>query len=78
MACSAMYMSYTKGWQLLNRMEEELGYKLVARTSGGEKGGGSELTAEGRQLLERYHIFMEELTMVANDLFAKNFLGGTQ
>lgn len=78
MACSAMYMSYTKGWQLLNRMEEDLGYKLVARTVGGEKGGRSELTTEGRQLLERYHRFMKELTMVANDLFAKNFLGGTQ
>ena len=78
MACSAMYMSYTKGWQLLNRMEEDLGYKLVARTVGGEKGGRSELTTEGRQLLERYHTFMEELTQVANDLFTKNFSGGTQ
>ena len=78
MACSAMYMSYTKGWQLLNRMEEDLGYKLVARTVGGEKGGRSELTTEGRQLLERYHTFMEELTQVANDLFTKNFSGGAQ
>ena len=78
MACSAMYMSYTKGWQLLNRMEEDLGYKLVARTVGGEKGGYSELTTEGRQLLERYHTFMEELTQVANDLFTKNFSGGAQ
>ena len=78
MACSAMYMSYTKGWQLLNRMEEDLGYKLAARTVGGEKGGYSELTIEGRQLLERYHTFMEELTQVANDLFTKNFSGGAQ
>ena len=78
MACSAMYMSYTKGWQLLNRMEEDLGYKLVARTVGGEKGGYSELTTEGRQLLERYHTFMEELTQVANDLFTKYFSGGAQ
>ena len=78
MACSSMYMSYTKGWQLLNRMEDELGYKLVARIVGGEKGGGSELTAEGRQLLEQYHRFMEELTQVANELFAKNFSGGAQ
>ena len=78
MACSAMYMSYTKGWQLLNRMEEDLGYKLVARTVGGEKGGRSEMTSEGRQLLERYHAFMEALTQVANDLFTKNFSGGAQ
>lgn len=78
MACSAMYMSYTKGWHLLNRMEDELGYKLVERIVGGEKGGGSELTAEGRQLLERYHHFMEELTQVASELFVKNFLGGVQ
>ena len=78
MACSAMYMSYTKGWQLLNRMEDELGYRLVERSAGGEKGGGSEMTSEGRQLLERYHRFMEELTKVANDLFAKNFSGGVQ
>ena len=78
MACSAMYMSYTKGWQLLNRMEEDLGYKLVVRTVGGEKGGRSEMTSEGRQLLERYHAFMEELTQVANDLFTKNFSGGAQ
>jgi len=78
MACSAMYMSYTKGWQLLNRMEEDLGYKLVTRTVGGEKGGRSEMTSEGRQLLERYHAFMEALTQVANDLFTKNFSGGAQ
>lgn len=78
MACSTMYMSYTKGWQLLNRMEEDLGYKLVVRTVGGEKGGRSEMTSEGRQLLERYHAFMEELTQVANDLFTKNFSGGAQ
>ena len=76
MACSSMYMSYTKGWQLLNRMEDELGYKLVERIVGGEKGGGSELTSAGRQLLNQYHSFMEELTQVANELFAKNFLGG--
>ena len=76
MACSSMYMSYTKGWQLLNRMEDELGYKLVERIVGGEKGGGSELTSAGRRLLDQYHCFMEELTQVANELFAKNFLGG--
>lgn len=78
MACSSMYMSYTKGWQLLNRMEDELGYKLVVRIVGGEKGGGSELTSAGRRLLDQYHSFMEELTQVANELFAKNFLGGAQ
>lgn len=78
MACNAMYMSYTKGWQLLNRIEEDLGYKLVVRTVGGEKGGRSEMTSEGRQLLERYHAFMEALTQVANDLFTKNFSGGAQ
>ena len=78
MACSAMYMSYTKGRQLLNRIEEDLGYKLVARSVGGEKGGRSELTTEGRQLLERYHTFMEELTQAAIDLITKNFSGGAQ
>lgn len=57
-------------------MEKDLGYKLVERFAGGEKGGGSTLTDNGRQLLEQYNRFMAELHQVANELFAKNFPGG--
>ncbi|NLC88899.1 MAG: LysR family transcriptional regulator [Clostridiaceae bacterium] len=53
-ACSAMNLSYSKGWQLLNNMEEGLGFRVIKRFHGGAGGGKSELTANGKYLMEKY------------------------
>ena len=40
MACEQMGISYSKGWKMINTMEEELGYKVTKRQQGGRNGGG--------------------------------------
>ena len=72
-ACACTHMSYTKGWKLLGRMEQELGYPLVERFPGGTSGGGSTLTPRGKQLLDAYHAYREAVEEAAQSLFQKLF-----
>jgi len=74
-ACSCLHMSYTTGWKLLNSIEKELGYPLIERKSGGEKGGGSSLTEKGMKLLKAYGDFLEDMRMFSKDSFDKHFKG---
>ena len=56
-AATAMGLSYRRAWGKLREIEQNLGVKLVDRAIGGAGGGGSRLTHEGRQLIERYERF---------------------
>ena len=55
-----MGMAYTKATRLVRDAERAFGFALTERTVGGTGGGGSQLTAEARGLIERYRAF--ELT----------------
>jgi molybdate transport system regulatory protein len=59
-AAKLMGMSYTKAWHLLRKTEEHLGWPLVERHVGGATGGGTSLTARGRDLLQRFDRFVAE------------------
>lgn len=72
-ACGCMHMSYTKGWKLLNHMEQELGYPLVERYPGGANGGGSALTERGRRLLGAYQTYREVVWEAVERLFSQIF-----
>lgn len=72
-ACACMHMSYSKGWRQLNQTEQELGYPLVRRTSGGTSGGGTELTEKGRALLRAYQDFREKMQAAAERCFEETF-----
>ena len=52
-----MGMSYTKALKLINNAEKELGIKFITRTTGGKSGGGSSITMEGHEWLEKYEKF---------------------
>ena len=54
-------LAYSNAWQMLNRMEESLGCRLVERTLGGASGGGSSLTEPGREWVTRYRSLEQEL-----------------
>jgi molybdate transport system regulatory protein len=47
-------ISYRHAWGDIKRSEERLGFELIDRQAGGKAGGGSQLTKEGRRLLEGY------------------------
>ena len=72
-SCSLMQLSYSSAWNLLNQVEDELGFPLVIRLRGGSVGSGSVLTEKGRRLLERYHRFAEESDHIARELYQSYF-----
>ena len=51
-ACSLMQMSYSAAWNMLNRVENELGFPLITRNRGGASGSGSGLTLKGKLLMD--------------------------
>lgn len=54
-----MGMSYTKALKLINNAEKELGFRFTTRVVGGKSGGGSCLTDEGREWLDKYEKYKE-------------------
>lgn len=53
-AAQKMHMSYSKAWRVVHAAEVELGFSLIETYNGGNHGGGSMITAEGKKLLEAY------------------------
>lgn len=72
-ACSLMQMSYSTAWNMLNRVEDVLGFPLVVRSRGGSSGSGSFLTEKGRKLMNAYDRFTEELNKTACGLYSDYF-----
>lgn len=68
-----MKMSNSKAWKILKRAEEDLDMLLVERISGGKDGGGSKLTQEGEELLEKYEKFIQEMNEYACARFKEIF-----
>lgn len=80
--CAAMNMSYTKGWNLINQMEKELGLNLIIRSSGGTKGGGSTLTQSGKILVSSFlraqEILQNSADQISKDLCDQYHLTETE
>lgn len=53
-AARALGMSYRRAWMLLEELNASLRTAAVETAAGGRSGGGSVLTASGRELLELY------------------------
>ena len=72
-ACGEMGMSYSKGWKIIKKAEQYLGYSLIESKSGGASGGSSHLTPEAKELLTRYQGMEKELKTATAQLFEKYF-----
>jgi len=59
-AAMEINMSYSQAWNLIRGLERRLGYNLLERKVGGDKGGGSYLTDEAIDLKEKYKIFHQQ------------------
>jgi len=53
-AAAALGMSYRKAWLLLQALKDTFGAPLIETVSGGKSGGGTKLTATGREIVSRY------------------------
>ena len=66
-------MSYNKAWRILHAAEQRLGFQLLDRTIGGRRGGGSSLSAQGEELLERYLALRAAARTELERLFDEHF-----
>ena len=60
-AAKQLRMSYRLAWKHLRILEERTGLTVVAPQRGGRDGGGTDLTPQGRALLEAYHDFRRDV-----------------
>lgn len=72
-AAMEMEMAYSKACKLLKQAEENLGFCLTIRSTGGKAGGGSVLTPEAMQLLEKYEQYRNACVQANQALFRQFF-----
>jgi len=72
-AAEEINMSYSQAWNLMKDLEKRLGFDLLRRKVGGEKGGGSEITEEARELMMKFKMFRERADQNLNSLYKKIF-----
>ncbi len=73
-ACSKTGISYSKAWKLIRNAERELGFPVVRRMAGGRNGGESQVTEEGRRMIELYEILERRISEAAQKEFCDLFL----
>lgn len=70
-ACSRIGLSYRTCLNRIRRMERVLGAPVIHTSRGGAGGGGSELTAEARDIIRLYREWRRELERSSDELFRR-------
>lgn len=70
-ACSRIGLSYRTCLNRIRQMERVLGAPVIHTTRGGASGGGSELTAEARDLIRLYREWRTQLERSSDELFRR-------
>ena len=73
-ACACSGIAHSKAWDMINRLEQNLGYSVVERQRGGKSGGSTRLTKQGEEFLIAYHDFEETVHQFTQDEFQKRFI----
>lgn len=72
-ACRQMALSRGKAWDMITRLEEELGFTVVKRQQGGGRERKTSLTPQGEAFLEFYRGFEEAVKEYAGREFQKRY-----
>ena len=72
-AAMSMEMAYTKALKLIRNAENAVGLPLIRRATGGKDGGGSCLTEEGKELLQRYEAYRDACIQANRRLYLEFF-----
>lgn len=68
-AAQDMELSYTKALTILNRLEKNVGRKILVRTRGGMARGGAELTPFAKSYIETYECLSRDIRRYAEKRF---------
>jgi molybdate transport system regulatory protein len=74
-AAEKLGRGYRKAWGDIKRTEQAIGRRLVKKTRGGPAGGMTELTEFGRELLEGWRVYREDVMKGAGDAYEKHLSG---
>jgi molybdate transport system regulatory protein len=72
-AAIQMGMSYSKAWRLVRSLEERLGFALLDRKIGGQSGGGSHVTSQGKVLMNHYGRFRRDVERGLERIYQRHF-----
>lgn len=72
-AAEEMNVPYRTAWYKLKEIEERLGLRLLESESGGVTGGGSDLTAEGREIIRRFQRVCAGIAETVDQRFRAEF-----
>lgn len=73
-SCAYSGIPHSKAWEMINTLEENVGYQVVKRFRGGRTGGSTKLTERGKELLLAYQSFEEKMQEVALEEFRNRFI----
>lgn len=76
-ACHKLGITYRRTWGDLKKIEQQLGFPLLNRVRGGKEGGASELSDQGKKLVQafdRFHQDVDEKISHAFEEFRSNML----
>jgi len=68
-ASKRMSLAYTKALKIIKTAEQNLGYPLLVRQTGGASGGGSSLTTNARILIQEYKTFEANINKASDEQF---------
>jgi molybdate transport system regulatory protein len=68
-AARSLHISYRKAWGDLKKAEECLGIRFIEKHRGGDHGGETILTEEGRRWLAAYSRFRSEVHLALEETF---------
>lgn len=71
-ACECMHMTYSKGWKMIQEIEQQLEFAVLTRQHG-DTNGGSTLTSEGEHFLETYRQMCGEIMEQGQKVFQRYF-----
>ena len=60
-ASKSMSLAYTKALKIIKTAEENLGYPLLLRQTGGVSGGGSYLTENAKSIIDAFKTFQNNI-----------------
>lgn len=72
-ACKRMALSLSKAWDMINELEENLGYEIVLRRQGGAREGRTRLSDKGKKFMENYDQFFSAVKQYTDEQFEKYF-----
>jgi molybdate transport repressor ModE-like protein len=72
-AATELGISGCWAWRTVRAAEKALGFPLLDCNVGGKQGGGSRLTAQGRELLDRYVAARKDAGAYSTKLYERHF-----